>query len=44
MMAEVRNKVLAKHGITKADTSNIDMATGEIKEEKATPKSKNKVQ
>jgi len=44
MMAEIRNKVLAKHGIAKADTSNIDMATGEIKEEKVTSKTKNKVQ
>jgi recombination protein RecA len=44
MMAEIRNKVLTKHGIAKADTSNIDMATGEIKEEKVTSKTKNKVQ
>jgi len=44
MMAEIRNKVLAKHGIAKADTSNIDMATGEIKEEKVTSKTKTKVQ
>lgn len=44
MMAEIRNKVLAKHGIAKADTSNIDMTTGEIKEEKVTSKTKNKVQ
>ncbi len=44
MMAEIRNKVLAKHGIAKADISNIDMATGEIKEEKVTSKTKNKVQ
>ncbi len=34
MMNEIRQKVLAKHGITKADTSNVDMTTGEIKEEK----------
>ena len=38
MMAEIRAKVLAKHGITKGDASNVDMATGEIKEEKAAPK------
>lgn len=38
MMNEIRQKVLAKHGIAKADTSNIDMATGEIKEEKAPAK------
>jgi recombination protein RecA len=38
LMAEVRNKVLAKHGIAKADASNVDMTTGEIKEEKTTAK------
>lgn len=38
MMTEIRQKVLAKHGIAKADTSNVDMTTGEIKEEKAVPK------
>jgi recombination protein RecA len=38
LMAEIRKKVLEKHGIAKADTSNIDMATGEIKEEKAPAK------
>jgi recombination protein RecA len=43
MMHEIRQKVLAKHGITKADTSNVDMTTGEIKEEKNT-KTKTKVQ
>ena len=43
MMNEIRQKVLAKHGITKADTSNVDMTTGEIKEEKNT-KTKSKVQ
>lgn len=43
MMNEIRQKVLAKHGITKADTSNVDMTTGEIKEEKNT-KTKTKVQ
>ncbi|WP_408098505.1 recombinase RecA [Peredibacter sp. HCB2-198] len=40
MMAEIRQKVLAKHGIAKGDTSNVDMATGEIKEEKAAPAKK----
>ena len=44
LMNEIRQKVLAKHGITKsADAANVDMATGEIKEEK-TAKTKNKVQ
>ena len=43
MMNEIRQKVLAKHGITKADTSNVDMTTGEIKEEKNI-KTKTKVQ
>jgi recombination protein RecA len=38
LMAEIRKKVLEKHGIAKADTSNIDMATGEIKEEKTPSK------
>jgi recombination protein RecA len=38
MMAEIRAKVLAKHGISKGDTSNVDMTTGEIKEEKAPAK------
>jgi recombination protein RecA len=38
LMAEIRKKVLEKHGIAKADTSNIDMATGEIKEEKTPAK------
>jgi recombination protein RecA len=38
MMAEIRQKVLTKHGITKGDMSNIDMTTGEIKEEKAASK------
>lgn len=38
MMAEIRGKVLAKHGIIKGDTSNVDMTTGEIKEEKAPAK------
>ena len=44
LMAEIRAKVLTKHGITKADTSNVDMVTGEIKEDKAPGKSKAKVQ
>ena len=44
LMAEIRAKVLTKHGITKADTSNVDMVTGEIKEDKAAGKSKAKVQ
>jgi recombination protein RecA len=38
MMAEIRQKVLQKHGIAKADTSNVDLATGEIKEDKAPAK------
>jgi recombination protein RecA len=39
MMAEIRGKVLAKHGIgAKMDMANVDMATGEIKEEKAPKK------
>lgn len=39
MMAEIRAKVLAKHGIGgKTDMANVDMATGEIKEEKAPSK------
>ncbi len=38
MMAEIRHKVLVKHGITKGDTSHIDLSTGEIKEEKAAAK------
>jgi recombination protein RecA len=38
LMAEIRSKVLTKHGIAKADTANVDMTTGEIKEEKATKK------
>ena len=38
MMTEIRGKVLTKHGIgAKADTANVDMTTGEIREEK-TPK------
>jgi recombination protein RecA len=38
MMAEIRAKVLSKHGITKNDTTNVDMTTGEIKEEKSAAK------
>lgn len=38
MMAEIRKKVLTKHGIAKADTTNVDMTTGEIKEEKTPAK------
>lgn len=38
LMAEIRAKVLTKHGIVKADTSNVDMTTGEIKEDKAPAK------
>jgi recombination protein RecA len=38
LMNEIRQKVLVKHGITKADTSNVDMATGEIKEDKTPSK------
>lgn len=34
----MRKKVLAKHGIEKGDTANVDMTTGEIKEEKALKK------
>jgi recombination protein RecA len=38
MMAEIRKKVLTKHGIAKGDTTNVDMTTGEIKEEKTPAK------
>jgi recombination protein RecA len=38
LMTEIRKKVLAKHGIEKADMANVDLATGEIKEEKAPSK------
>lgn len=45
MMEEIRNKVLAKHGIIKTvDMKNVDTATGEIMEEKPAPKKKEKVQ
>lgn len=41
LMNEIRNKVLAKHGIVKsAEMANVDMSTGEIKEEKAAPAKK----
>ncbi len=44
LMNEIRQKVFAKHGITKSnDVNNVDMTTGEIKEEKNT-KTKSKVQ
>ena len=43
-MAELRKKVLAKHGIEKADLTNVDTTTGEIKEEKAPAKKAAKVQ
>ena len=44
LMNEIRQKVLVKHGITKStEISTVDMATGEIKEEKTT-KTKVKVQ
>jgi recombination protein RecA len=38
LMAEIRMKVLAKNGVAKADTTNVDMKTGEIKEEKTPAK------
>ena len=39
LMNEIRNKVLSKHGIVKsAEMANVDMSTGEIKEEKAPAK------
>lgn len=45
LMNEIRQKVLVKHGIMKGDNSNVDMATGEIKEEKApTKKAAGKIQ
>jgi recombination protein RecA len=45
MMEEIRNKVLAKHGIIKTvDMKNVDTTTGEIMEEKPAPKKKEKVQ
>lgn len=44
VMAEIRKKVLTKHGIEKMDLSNVDMATGEIKEEKTSAKKGSKIQ
>nr|MBA2405555.1 DNA recombination/repair protein RecA [Bdellovibrionales bacterium] len=46
LMAEIRQKVFVKHGLTKNTeiVTNVDMATGEIKEEKATKPTKAKVQ
>jgi len=39
LMHEIREKVLAKHGISKTiDMANIDVTTGEIKEDKASTK------
>jgi recombination protein RecA len=38
IMAEIRAKVLEKNGITKGETTHIDMTTGEIKEEKNSSK------
>ncbi len=44
IMAEVRQKVLIKHGIVKStEMASVDMATGEIKEEKVSKK-KEKIQ
>ena len=43
LMNEIRAKVLSKHGIGKASeivAGNVDMTTGEIKEEKAAPAKK----
>jgi len=45
LMNEIRGKVLAKHGINKVtDLSQVDMSTGEIKDDKATAKTPKKVQ
>ncbi len=45
MMEEIRNKVLAKHGIIKTvDMKNVDIETGEIMDEKPASKKKEKVQ
>ena len=46
LMEEIRMKVLAKHGIGKATdmTAKVDMATGEITDEKPATKKKEKVQ
>jgi recombination protein RecA len=41
MMDEIRQKVFAKHGISKAtEMASVDMATGEIKEDKPAKKDK----
>ena len=41
IMEEIRHKVLAKHGIVKStEMATVDMATGEIKEEKSSKKDK----
>jgi recombination protein RecA len=45
LMNEIRQKVLAKHGIVKStEMAKVDMTTGEIKEEKTPTKTKAKVQ
>jgi recombination protein RecA len=45
IMAEIRAKVLAKHGIGKTEAApEVDMTTGEIKEEKVATKASKKVQ
>jgi recombination protein RecA len=45
LMEEIRNKVLAKHGIIKTvDMKNVDTTTGEIMDEKPVSKRKEKVQ
>ncbi len=44
MMNEIRQKVLVKHGITKSDIKNVDMTTGEIKEEVKPIKKDKKIQ
>jgi recombination protein RecA len=45
LMAEIRSKVFAKHGLSKStEMASVDMTTGEIVEEKAPSKSKAKVQ
>ncbi len=45
LMEEIRNKVLTKHGIVKsAEMKNVDMSTGEIKEEKEEKPAKKKMQ
>jgi recombination protein RecA len=44
LMQEIRTKVLAKHGIGKNLEVKVDMATGEITEEKTPSKKKEKIQ